>query len=66
MSLLDVGANDCALKAYIEKALKRFWGYPVCRMTWKKRLRYWRYRGLLRLLNLDFASGILVVGEKAD
>jgi 2-polyprenyl-3-methyl-5-hydroxy-6-metoxy-1,4-benzoquinol methylase len=43
---------------------KRFWGYRVCELTWKKRLRYLRYRGLLRLLNLDFAPGILVVGEK--
>jgi SAM-dependent methyltransferase len=42
----------------------RLWGFRVVRMTWKKRLRYWRYRGLLRLLNLDFAPGILVVGEK--
>jgi SAM-dependent methyltransferase len=42
----------------------RLWGYRVCRMTWKKKLRYWRYRGLLRLLNLDFAPGILVVGGR--
>jgi len=42
----------------------RFWGFRIVQMTWKKRLRYWRYRGLLRLLNLDFAPGILVVGEK--
>lgn len=42
----------------------RFWGYRVVHLTWKKRIRYWRYRGLLRLLNLDFAPGILVVGEK--
>jgi methyltransferase family protein len=41
-----------------------FWGYRVCQLTWKKRLRYLRYRGLLRLLNLDFAPGILVVAEK--
>jgi hypothetical protein len=40
-------------------------GFRVCEMTWKKQFRYWRYRGLLRLLNLDFAPGILVVGEKA-
>ncbi len=39
-------------------------GYRVVKMTWKKRLRYWRYRGLLRLLNIDFAPGIVVVGEK--
>lgn len=44
---------------------ERFWGYRVCNLTWKKRWRYWRYRGLLRLLNLDFAPGIIVVGEKA-
>lgn len=43
----------------------RFWAYRVCDLTWKKRLRYWRYRGLLRLLNIDFAPGILVVAEKA-
>jgi hypothetical protein len=42
----------------------RFWGYRVVQMNWKKRLRYWRYRGLLRLLNLDFAPGIVVVAEK--
>ena len=42
----------------------RFWGYRVCNINWKRRWRYWRYRGLLRLLNLDFAPGILVVGEK--
>jgi hypothetical protein len=42
----------------------RFWGYRVCQLNWKKRWRYWRYRGLLRLLNLDFAPGILVVAEK--
>lgn len=42
----------------------RFWGYRVVDLTWKKRLRYWRYRGLLRLLNIDFAPGILVIGEK--
>ena len=42
----------------------RFWGYRVCTLNWKRRWRYWRYRGLLRLLNLDFAPGILVVGEK--
>jgi SAM-dependent methyltransferase len=42
----------------------RFSGYRVCQITWKKRLRYWRYRGLLRLLNLDFAPGIVIVGEK--
>jgi len=42
----------------------RFWGYRVCDFTWKKRWRYLRYRGLLRLLNLDFAPGIVVVGEK--
>ena len=42
----------------------RFWGYRVCNLNWKRRWRYWRYRGLLRLLNLDFAPGILVVGEK--
>jgi 2-polyprenyl-3-methyl-5-hydroxy-6-metoxy-1,4-benzoquinol methylase len=42
----------------------RLWGYRVCRMTWRRRYRYWRYRGLLRLLNLDFAPGVLVVGEK--
>jgi 2-polyprenyl-3-methyl-5-hydroxy-6-metoxy-1,4-benzoquinol methylase len=42
----------------------RFWAYRVCELTWKKKLRYWRYRGLLRLLNLDFAPGILVIGEK--
>ena len=42
----------------------RSWGYRVVHLTWKKRIRYWRYRGLLRLLNLDFAPGILVVGEK--
>jgi SAM-dependent methyltransferase len=44
----------------------RFWGYRVCNLDWKKRWRYWRYRGLLRLLNIDFAPGILVVGEKID
>jgi 2-polyprenyl-3-methyl-5-hydroxy-6-metoxy-1,4-benzoquinol methylase len=43
----------------------RFWCYRVCNLSWKMRWRYWRYRGLLRLLNLDFAPGILVVGEKA-
>lgn len=43
----------------------RFWAFRVCHFTWKKRLRYWRYRGLLRLLNIDFAPGILVVAEKA-
>jgi len=43
---------------------EKFWGYRVVQMTWKKRLRYWRYRGLLRLLNMDFAPGILVVAEK--
>jgi SAM-dependent methyltransferase len=43
---------------------ENFWGYRVARVTWKQRWRYWRYRGLLRLLNLDFAPGILVVGEK--
>ena len=42
----------------------RFWGYRVVQLTWKKRFRYWRYRGLLRLLNIDFAPGILVIGEK--
>lgn len=42
----------------------RFWGYRVCELTWKKRWRYWRYRGLLRLLNLDFAPGIVLIGEK--
>lgn len=44
----------------------RFWGYRVCNLTWKKRWRYWRYRGLLRLLNLDFAPGIVVIGEKGE
>lgn len=44
----------------------RFWGYRVVHLTWKKKFRYWRYRGLLRLLNIDFAPGILVVGEKAN
>lgn len=44
----------------------RFWGYRVCDLTWKKRWRYWRYRGLLRLLNLDFAPGIVVIGEKGE
>jgi hypothetical protein len=44
----------------------RVWGYRVCQLTWRKRLRYWRYRGLLRLLNLDFAPGIVVVGEKSE
>jgi len=44
----------------------RFWGFRVCNLTWKRRWRYWRYRGLLRLLNLDFAPGILVIGEKGD
>ncbi|MBI1997713.1 MAG: class I SAM-dependent methyltransferase [Deltaproteobacteria bacterium] len=43
---------------------RQFWGYRVCNLNWKRRWRYWRYRGLLRLLNLDFAPGILVVGEK--
>jgi 2-polyprenyl-3-methyl-5-hydroxy-6-metoxy-1,4-benzoquinol methylase len=43
----------------------RFWGFRVCRMTLRKRLRVWRYRGLLRLLNLDFAPGVVVIGEKA-
>jgi hypothetical protein len=42
----------------------RFWAFRVVSMTWKKRIRYWRYRGLLRLLNIDFAPGIVVVGEK--
>ena len=42
----------------------RFWSYRVCDLTWKKRFRYWRYRGLLRLLNIDFAPGIVVVGER--
>lgn len=43
---------------------KSFWAYRVVQWTWKKRLRYWRYRGLLRLLNIDFAPGVLVVAEK--
>jgi SAM-dependent methyltransferase len=43
----------------------RVWGYRVCRMSWRKRLRAWRYRGLLRLLNIDFAPGVVVIGEKA-
>ena len=43
----------------------RFWGYRVCNLNWKRRWRSWRYRGLLRLLNLDFAPGILVVGERS-
>ena len=42
----------------------RFWGYRVVEMNWRKKFRYWRYRGLLKLLNLDFAPGILVVAEK--
>src|ERR1043166_1077562 len=42
----------------------RFWGYRVCNLNWKRRWRYWRYRGLLKFLNLDFAPGILVVAEK--
>lgn len=42
-----------------------FWGFRVCPMTLRKRLRAWRYRGLLRLLNLDFAPGVIVIGEKA-
>jgi len=42
----------------------RFWCYRVCDLTWKKRFHYWRYRGLLRLLYIDFAPGILVVGER--
>jgi cyclopropane fatty-acyl-phospholipid synthase-like methyltransferase len=42
----------------------KVWGYRVCRMNWRKRLRAWRYRGLLRLLNLDFAPGVVVIGEK--
>ncbi|PYK49891.1 MAG: hypothetical protein DME20_05650 [Verrucomicrobia bacterium] len=42
----------------------RFWGFRVCEMTWKKKLRYWRYRGLLRLLNLDFAPGVLLIAQK--
>ncbi len=45
---------------------KRFWGYRIVQMTWKKRIRICRYRGLLRLLNLDFAPGILVIGEKTE
>ena len=44
----------------------RFWGYRVVDLTWKKKFRYWRYRGLLRLLNLDFAPGIIVIGEKGE
>jgi len=43
----------------------RVWGYRVCRMSLRKRLRAWRYRGLLRLLNIDFAPGVVVIGEKA-
>jgi cyclopropane fatty-acyl-phospholipid synthase-like methyltransferase len=43
----------------------RVWGYRVCRMNLRKRLRAWRYRGLLRLLNIDFAPGVVVIGEKA-
>jgi len=43
----------------------RVWGYRVCRMSLRKRLRVWRYRGLLRLLNIDFAPGVVVIGEKA-
>ncbi|MBM4260383.1 MAG: class I SAM-dependent methyltransferase [Deltaproteobacteria bacterium] len=42
----------------------RFYGYRVCRMDWKKRWRSWRYRGVLRLLNIDFAPGIIVVAQK--
>ena len=42
-----------------------FWGFRVCPMTLRKRLRAWRYMGLLRLLNLDFAPGVIVIGEKA-
>ena len=42
-----------------------FCGYRVCELNWKRRWRSWRYRGLLRLLNLDFAPGILVVGERS-
>jgi SAM-dependent methyltransferase len=45
---------------------KRFWGFRVVQMTWKKRLRYLRYRALLRLLNLDFAPGVLVIGERSE
>jgi 2-polyprenyl-3-methyl-5-hydroxy-6-metoxy-1,4-benzoquinol methylase len=42
-----------------------FWGFRVCPMTLRKRLRAWRYKGLLRLLNIDFAPGVIVIGEKA-
>ncbi|MGH7823894.1 MAG: class I SAM-dependent methyltransferase [Candidatus Binatia bacterium] len=42
----------------------RFWGHRICEMNWKKKLRYWRYRGLLRLLNIDFAPGVMVIAEK--
>lgn len=45
---------------------KRLWGFRVVQMTWKKRLRYWRYRSLLRLLNIDFAPGVLVIGERSE
>jgi len=41
-----------------------FWAFRICQMNWKKRLRYWKYRGLLRLLNLDFAPGVLVIAQK--
>jgi hypothetical protein len=44
---------------------QRFWG-PGGYMNWEKRLRYWRYQGLLRLLNMDFTPGVLVVGEKLE
>ena len=55
------------LAGWMEAAgFTRFWGFRVVQMTWKKRLRYWRYRGLLRLLNLDFAPGIVVMGEKSE
>ena len=42
----------------------KVWGYRVCRMSLRKRLRAWRYWGLLCLLNLDFAPGVVVIGEK--
>lgn len=34
--------------------------WRVKRLRWKDRLRGWRYRPLLRLLDLDFAPGIVV------
>lgn len=38
--------------------------YRLAKMTWRKRLTVWRYRGLLKLLHCDFAQSILAVAER--